>query len=101
MFPEEGPYRFINYYPPYGWKQAAGVPGLSAMRVAADMLGVEDMRRLRVQAVMHEGRAIGYQVSPPRQPPSFNTAPYFDISYFLRDGTVRIQVVPSPFYHGY
>lgn len=101
MCPERGAYRFKPYYPAYGWQRVSGVPGVVAMGEAGRMLGVSDVRRLRVQAVMHEGEAIGYQASPPTEPPGYNISSYYEISYFLRGDTVRIQVLPSPFYHGY
>ncbi|MDA8172282.1 MAG: hypothetical protein M0Z48_10720 [Nitrospiraceae bacterium] len=100
MFPEKSAYSFLPYYPSYGWKTVPGVPGGSAMKEAGDMLGVKDIRRLRVQAIMHGGKAIGYQASPPTEPPD-NSSYYFEISYFLRGNTVRVQVLPFPFYHGY
>lgn len=101
MYPQKGPYRFQPYPPAYGWRTRSDVPGDMAMREAALTFGVKDVRTLRVQAIMHAGKAIGYQVSPPTQPPGYDISSYYEISYFLTKGNiVNIQILPSPTYHG-
>ncbi|MDA8089394.1 MAG: hypothetical protein M0Z61_04125 [Nitrospiraceae bacterium] len=102
MYPGQGAYKFRPYLPVYGWKVVKDVPGDKAMSVAGRILGVKDIRTLRVQAVMNKGEEIGYQVSPPTKPPGYNIAKYYEISYFLtKEKAVNIQVLPSPTYHGY
>ncbi len=100
MYPERGVYRFVPYNPPSGWWTETGVPGAQAMIEAGRLLEVQDIRRLEVRAISHRGKAIGYQVSPPRELPDQRSY-YYEISYFLRGDMVRIQIVPAPYYYGY
>lgn len=102
MYPQRGAYRFQPYPPAYGWNIIRDVPGDKAMSEAGRTLGVRDIRTLRVQAIMHGGRALGYQVSPPTQPPGYDISSYYEISYFLtKEKAVSIQILPTPVYHGY
>ncbi len=103
MYPEREGYTFRPYLPAhYGWQIIKGVPGKRAMSEAGRILGVKDIRTLRVQAVMHEGKAIGYQVSPPTEPPGYDISSYYEISYFLtKEKAIDVQILPSPTYRGY
>ncbi len=102
MYPQRGAYRFQPNPPAYGWQIRKDVPGTTAMSEAAGTLGIRDVRTLRVQAIMHEGKAIGYQVSPPTQPPGYDIASYYEISYFLtKEKTINVQILPSPVYQEY
>ena len=105
MYPEHGVYKFVPYVPPpsaSGWKTVTGVPGPDAVREAGRLLDVLPgyTRRLEMRAVMHKGSAIGYEVRPPIELPD-HVPYYYEISYFLKGKTVRIQILPSPFDHGY
>ncbi len=103
MYPERGAYTFRPYVPArYGWQTIEGVPGDAAMSEAGRILRVKDIRTLRVQAIMHEGNPVGYQVSPPTKPPGYDISSYYEISYFLTKGkVVDVQILPSPTYRGY
>ncbi len=103
LYPQQGGYRFQPHMPYYyGWKTIKNVPGDKAMGEAGRLLAVNDIRTLRVQAIMYKDKAIGYQASPPATPPGYNVSNYYEISYFLtKENTVNIQILPSPAYHGY
>ena len=106
MYPERGVYRFVPYVPPpsaHGWQTVTGVPGPEAIKKAARMLDVQEkyIRRMRVRAIMYRGSPIGYQVNPPTELHDHRSYFSYDISYFLKGDTVRIQIVPSLSYFGY
>lgn len=109
LYPQQGGYRFQPYLKAYGqygqaygWTTVRDVPGDRAMSEAGRMLAVKDIRTLRVQAVVHKGEILGYQVSPPTAPPGYDVSSYYEISYFLtKDKAINVQVLPSPTYHGY
>jgi len=97
---EGDPYEFYLYTASFNYVKLSAKSGAEALAIASEYLGIRDRRRIEVREVRdREGKAVGYDLRPPRYLSHLGGPESLLIYYLLEEkGRIKVLLEISPAY---